>query len=172
MRRWLSTSPSACLSNTVPNRRRRDIDGFVALDIPSRRRYVANKAAVDYPSVAHDKFRSVCTAFGGYTEFGIAPEPQETGQMAVVGEISFLLIPTPSSLLCREPGLHIYVHRISRQAVGLKVFTLRPLPSDILFVNSTFLVSSILTETHQDGCSFCTGRSILRCDRSTCPASD
>ena len=26
-----------------------------------------------YPSAAHDKFRSVCTAFGGYTEFGIAP---------------------------------------------------------------------------------------------------
>ena len=26
-----------------------------------------------YPSAAHDKFFSICTAFGGYTEFGIAP---------------------------------------------------------------------------------------------------
>ena len=26
-----------------------------------------------YPSAAHDKFHSICTAFGGYTEFGIAP---------------------------------------------------------------------------------------------------
>ena len=27
-----------------------------------------------YPSAAHDKFFSICTAFGGYTKFGIAPE--------------------------------------------------------------------------------------------------
>ena len=27
-----------------------------------------------YPSAAHDKFFSICTAFGGYTEFGIVPE--------------------------------------------------------------------------------------------------
>ena len=27
-----------------------------------------------YPSAAHDKFFSICTAFGGYTEFGIAPQ--------------------------------------------------------------------------------------------------
>ena len=27
-----------------------------------------------YPSAAHDKFHSICTAFGGYTEFGIAPK--------------------------------------------------------------------------------------------------
>lgn len=26
-----------------------------------------------YPSAAHDKFFSICTAFGGYTKFGIAP---------------------------------------------------------------------------------------------------
>ena len=26
-----------------------------------------------YPSAAHDKFFSICTAFSGYTEFGIAP---------------------------------------------------------------------------------------------------
>ena len=26
-----------------------------------------------YPSAAHDKFFSICTAFGGYTEFGIVP---------------------------------------------------------------------------------------------------
>ena len=26
-----------------------------------------------YPSAAHDKFHSICTAFGGYTEFGIVP---------------------------------------------------------------------------------------------------
>ena len=26
-----------------------------------------------YPSAAHDKFLSICTAFGGYTEFGIVP---------------------------------------------------------------------------------------------------
>lgn len=26
-----------------------------------------------YPSAAHDKFYSICTAFGGYTEFGIVP---------------------------------------------------------------------------------------------------
>lgn len=26
-----------------------------------------------YPSAAHDKFYSICTAFGGYTELGIAP---------------------------------------------------------------------------------------------------
>ena len=26
-----------------------------------------------YPSAAHDKFYSICTAFGGYTKFGIAP---------------------------------------------------------------------------------------------------
>ena len=26
-----------------------------------------------YPSAAHDKFHSICTAFGGYTEYGIAP---------------------------------------------------------------------------------------------------
>ena len=25
-----------------------------------------------YPSAAHDKFFSICTAFSGYTEFGIA----------------------------------------------------------------------------------------------------
>ena len=50
-----------------------DINGFVALDIPSRWRYVVNKAAADYPSAAHDKFHSICTAFGGYTEFGIVP---------------------------------------------------------------------------------------------------
>ena len=29
-----------------------------------------------YPSAAHDKFFSICTAFGGYTKFGIAPEIQ------------------------------------------------------------------------------------------------
>lgn len=28
-----------------------------------------------YPSAAHDKFFSICTAFGGYTEFGIVPLP-------------------------------------------------------------------------------------------------
>ena len=28
-----------------------------------------------YPSAAHDKFFSICTAFSGYTEFGIAPQP-------------------------------------------------------------------------------------------------
>lgn len=27
-----------------------------------------------YPSAAHDKFFSICTAFGGYTEFGIVPQ--------------------------------------------------------------------------------------------------
>ena len=27
-----------------------------------------------YPSAAHDKFFSICTAFGGYTKFGIAPQ--------------------------------------------------------------------------------------------------
>ena len=27
-----------------------------------------------YPSAAHDKFFSICTAFGGYTKFGIAPD--------------------------------------------------------------------------------------------------
>ncbi len=27
-----------------------------------------------YPSAAHDKFFSICTAFSGYTEFGIAPQ--------------------------------------------------------------------------------------------------
>ena len=27
-----------------------------------------------FPSAAHDKFFSICTAFSGYTEFGIAPE--------------------------------------------------------------------------------------------------
>ena len=27
-----------------------------------------------YPSAAHDKFHAICTAFGGYTKFGIAPE--------------------------------------------------------------------------------------------------
>ena len=27
-----------------------------------------------YPSAAHDKFFSICTAFGGYTKFGIAPK--------------------------------------------------------------------------------------------------
>ena len=37
-----------------------------------------------YPSAAHDKFFSICTAFGGYTEFGIAPQevkelPLESG---------------------------------------------------------------------------------------------
>ena len=26
-----------------------------------------------YPSAAHDKFFSICTAFGGYTKFGIVP---------------------------------------------------------------------------------------------------
>ena len=26
-----------------------------------------------YPSAAHDKFFSICTAFGSYTKFGIAP---------------------------------------------------------------------------------------------------
>ena len=26
-----------------------------------------------YPSAAHDKFHAICTAFGGYTKFGIAP---------------------------------------------------------------------------------------------------
>ena len=26
-----------------------------------------------YPSAAHDKFFSICTVFGGYTKFGIAP---------------------------------------------------------------------------------------------------
>ena len=28
-----------------------------------------------YPSAAHDKFFSICTAFGGYTKFGIVPLP-------------------------------------------------------------------------------------------------
>ena len=27
-----------------------------------------------YPSAAHDKFHAICTAFGGYTKFGIAPQ--------------------------------------------------------------------------------------------------
>ena len=27
-----------------------------------------------YPSAAHNKFHAICTAFGGYTKFGIAPE--------------------------------------------------------------------------------------------------
>ena len=32
-----------------------------------------------YPSAAHDKFFSICTAFGSYTKFGIAPKcKQET----------------------------------------------------------------------------------------------
>ena len=30
-----------------------------------------------YPSAAHDKFFSICTAFGGYTEFGIVPAVTE-----------------------------------------------------------------------------------------------
>lgn len=30
-----------------------------------------------YPSAAHDKFFSICTAFGGYTEFGIVPYEQD-----------------------------------------------------------------------------------------------
>ena len=39
-----------------------------------------------YPSAAHDKFYSICTAFGGYTEFGIAPQRcpfhvKQTGRM-------------------------------------------------------------------------------------------
>ena len=29
-----------------------------------------------YPSAAHDKFHAICTAFGGYTKFGIAPKPR------------------------------------------------------------------------------------------------
>ena len=64
------------LSNAVSDRWQRGYE-CLRLDIPSRWRYVVNKAAQPfYPSAAHDKFFSICTAFGGYTEFGIAPMPE------------------------------------------------------------------------------------------------
>ena len=50
------------------------MNGFVALDILSRWRYVVNKAAAVLPVCRHDKFRSICTTFDLYTEFGIVPQ--------------------------------------------------------------------------------------------------
>ena len=42
-----------------------------------------------YPSAAHDKFFSICTAFGGYTKFGIAPGGMN---FSVVGYTSMFYI--------------------------------------------------------------------------------
>ena len=39
-----------------------------------------------YPSAAHDKFFSICTAFGGYTEFGIVPQICQTEYPVRAGE--------------------------------------------------------------------------------------
>lgn len=54
-----------------------------------------------YPSAAHDKFFSICTAFGGYTEFGIAPKC-----IIHLGEL-----PQIYELLNRRKGLLSVRHR-------------------------------------------------------------
>ena len=41
-----------------------------------------------YPSAAHDKFFSICTAFGGYTKFGIAPQ---TAEQDILEKFSYIL---------------------------------------------------------------------------------
>ena len=43
-----------------------------------------------YPSAAHDKFFSICTAFGGYTEFGIAPYVLQLFDILSVEELNEL----------------------------------------------------------------------------------
>ena len=45
-----------------------------------------------YPSAAHDKFYSICTAFGGYTEFGIVPNLP----FALQDEFQCVIIKIPS----------------------------------------------------------------------------
>ena len=44
-----------------------------------------------YPSAAHDKFFSICTAFSGYTEFGIAPPVAQISLRSFVPLVCYLL---------------------------------------------------------------------------------
>ena len=50
---------------------RGDMNAFV-LTFPLAGVMLLTRRQPFFPSAAHDKFFSICTAFGGYTEFGIA----------------------------------------------------------------------------------------------------
>ena len=52
---------------------RGDMNAFV-LTFPLAGVMLLTRRQPFFPSAAHDKFFSICTAFGGYTKFGIAPE--------------------------------------------------------------------------------------------------
>lgn len=51
---------------------RGDMNAFV-LTFPLAGVMLLTRRQPFFPSAAHDKFFSICTAFGGYTKFGIAP---------------------------------------------------------------------------------------------------
>ena len=52
---------------------RGDMNAFV-LTFPLAGVMLLTRRQPFFPSAAHDKFFSICTAFGGYTKFGIAPK--------------------------------------------------------------------------------------------------
>ena len=52
---------------------RGDMNAFV-LTSPLAGVMLLTRRQLVLPSAAHNKFHAICTAFGGYTKFGIAPE--------------------------------------------------------------------------------------------------
>ena len=52
-----------------------------------------------YPSAAHDKFYSICTTFGGYTEFWIAPNPPNTNHN-ILPKVLILLLQSSAADIC------------------------------------------------------------------------
>ena len=59
-----------------------------------------------YPSAAHDKFFSICTAFGGYTKFGIAPY-SSTSKLFTIPN-AFIAI----AISCRQMTLNYFMSRL------------------------------------------------------------
>ena len=62
-----------------------------------------------YPSAAHDKFFSICTAFGGYTKFGIAPVCQAVEEEDRKGKVKIIAfdLNEPNMRLLQSDSLSI-----------------------------------------------------------------
>ena len=88
-----------------------------------------------FPSAAHDKFFSICTAFGGYTEFGIVP-------------FTTLFV----VLLCSTRGVHLLKRNVVKRG---KVLCMQPLSASVQ--RNTTLYHTLLHFT-----TFCYG--LIRLD--------
>ena len=73
MPRWSSTLPIACLTNTPWQDVKGKINGFTLLTSAPTGVMLLTRRQPDSPATALNKFCSIRTSHGVYTEFGIDP---------------------------------------------------------------------------------------------------